>query len=147
MLDILHSFRVKMTWRTQVLTTHYLWPSRNAKRSDHPVRDTPEQPKKCGILWFHCTNQTSQDYAQHKRSVKNLKTDASLLWNTVLCLCLRKNLYPAWASSICRNQFQLGFPKTFYWNSKKTWGESRSSCRIVELTTLPNACCAFRKWC
>lgn len=87
----------------------------------------------CGILFctdilrFYSTNQTSQDFAHHKRSLKNLKTDASLLWNTqcVLCLCQRKILSPAWACSICRNQFQLWFPKPFYQNSKKTMREKQ----------------------
>lgn len=77
-----------------------------------------------GILRFHSTNPTSQDFAHHKRRLKNIKTDASVLRNTVLCLCLRKILYHAWACSICRNQFQLWFPKPFYWNSKKHEGKA-----------------------
>lgn len=145
MLEVLHSIRVKMT--NSGSNYALLVSQQECKMIRSPSKGYTWTNKKCGILWFHGTNQTSQDYAHHKRSVKNLKTDASLLWNTVLCLCLRKIFYPAWACSICRNQFQLGFPKMFYWNSKKAWGKSRSSCRILELTTLPNACCAFRKWC
>lgn len=55
-------------------------------------------------------------------------------------LCLRNILYPA--CSECRDQLQLRFPKTFQWNSKRACMKSRSSCRILEMTTLPNSCCA-----
>lgn len=97
-----------------------------------------------GTLRFQGTNQTSQNDNHQKRSIKNLKTDASLLWITVFSLCLRNILYPAWACSAFRDQFQLSFPKTFQWNSKRICRKSRSSCRILELTTLPNAWCTLR---
>lgn len=77
--------------------------------------------KKCNIVAFcfvlaFCTKQTSQDFAQEKSQELQNKCISP-----VMCVMLasKEILSPAWACSICKNQFQLWFPKTFYWNSKK----------------------------